>query len=41
MSMMPRQIYNPSGERQPSPTAVLSKYTPQWKFASMMTTGSL
>jgi hypothetical protein len=39
--MLPRQIYNPSNERQPLPTAVLSKYMPLWKFASMMTTDSL
>jgi hypothetical protein len=37
----PRRIYNPSNEHQSPPTAVLSRYMPLWKFASMMTTGSL
>jgi len=38
---LPRRIYNSSNERQSLPSSVLSKYMPLWKFASLMTTGSL
>ncbi len=38
---LPRRIYNPSNERQSPPSSVLSKYMPLWKFASLMTAGSL